>query len=439
MLSARDKKVLWHPYSRLEDPLPILPVASARDAVITLDDGSELIDAISSWWVTLHGHANTEIADAIAHQAHSLEQVLFAGFTHTPAVDLAEGLLKALGLGFERLFLSDNGSTAVEVALKMVVQYWQIHEEHQRLRFIAFEHSYHGDTFGSMSVSGRGLFTERFELLLFPVDRIPIPTTENLPYVLGELSKLSESSSCAAFIFEPLVLGAGGMQMYSPSALRAVLEVCKAKNILTIADEVMTGFGRTGELFAFQSSGISPDIVCLSKGITAGFLPLGATAVSKKIVDAFRPPNVEHIFFHGHSYTANPIACAAANASLALLLSEGSQTARRRIADRHREFTEKLRTRYPSIRPRQMGTIVALDFPSPEQTSYTHSLRNTLYQYFLGQGVLIRPLGNTLYLLPPYCISDQQLDRCYEAILGALRNYASPSASHPQTYSPENF
>jgi adenosylmethionine-8-amino-7-oxononanoate aminotransferase len=397
------------------------PVVITRgEGVYLFDDtGKKYIDAISSWWVNLHGHAHPYIAQKVSEQLRQLEHVIFAGFTHQPAIELAERLLSILPPNQSRIFYSDNGSTAVEVAIKMSVQYWHNKGVTKR-KVIAFEHSYHGDTFGAMSVSERGKFTHAFNDLLFEVIRIPFPANGCEQQTIDEMkSQINRNrASIAAFIYEPLVLGAGGMLMYDSVVLEQLMLCCADNNIISIADEVMTGFGRTGKYFATGYLKTQPDIVCLSKGITGGTMPMGVTSCTHDIYAGFLSDDRDKTFYHGHSYTANPVACAAAIASYDLLCKEECQQSIQRISAHHNMFIKNNLANKVLKNLRSTGTILAMDFQTSEPTSYFHSLRDQLYHFFLEKGIILRPLGNTIYVMPPYCISDDELQYIYEAIEG---------------------
>lgn len=421
-------EAIWYPFTQMAlAPAPI-HIDSAENCVLYAKDGSTYIDAISSWWVNLHGHSNPIIAQAIAEQAMKMEHVIFAGFTHTPAIELANQLIQVLPSPFAKIFYSDNGSTSVEVAIKMALQYWHNKGEKQKQKIIAFENAYHGDTFGAMSVGGKSAFNAAFENHLFKVEFLPVPNEQNRLEVNEQLRSLLSNNDVAAFIFEPLVQGASGMLMHKAEHLTELVKIAQTNNTLCIADEVMTGFGRTGKNFAIEYLEHTPDIICLSKGITGGFMPLGVTACSQKIYDAFYSEQYEKTFFHGHSYTANPLSCAAAIASLQILLSHECQSNIQNIVRKHAEFGRTLHT-HPFVRMvRQQGTILAIELNTIEHTSYFNSIRDQIYNYFLEQGVLLRPLGNIIYLMPPYTISDTQLDMVYTAIYSALEKF-NPTAS----------
>jgi adenosylmethionine-8-amino-7-oxononanoate aminotransferase len=377
--------------------------------------GNRYIDAISSWWVNLHGHSHPYIAQKVSAQLQSLEHCIFAGFTHAPAVELAERLLKIVPGKLSRVFYSDNGSTAVEVAIKMALQFWSNQNNHQRTRLIALGSAYHGDTFGAMSVSERSGFTKPFDSFLFDVDRIPFPTPSKKDESLFQLEELLRREDTAALIVEPLILGAAGMLMYSPRVLEAFFRLCKQYGTLIIADEVMTGFGRTGKLFACDYVQPDVDIVCLSKGLTGGTLPLGVTACSAAVYNAFYDNDRSKTLYHGHSYTANPLACAAGLASLDLLLTPDCDARRQAIAQQHAGFREKIKGHPQVADARFLGTILALELKA-DKTDYNHEKRDDIYRYFINHGILIRPLGNIIYILPPYCISKEQLQEVYDRV-----------------------
>ena len=413
---------LWPPFTQVSTTPPLERVLRGDGALLYRDEGPPLIDAISSWWVTLHGHAHPHIAQAIARQAETLEQVIFAEFTHPQAERLADRLAAKTGL--ERVFFSDNGSTAVEVALKIAIQWWHNKGE-PRQQIVAFDGAYHGDTFGAMAVGARSLFSEPFDPLLFPVARIPWPATwwdddqveQNEQTALNQLEKALKTPT-AAVILEPLVQGAGGMSMVRPTFLREVEKRVRNAGTLLIADEVLTGFGRCGDFLATQRAGVQPDLVALSKGLTAGFLPMGITMASSAVFDAFVGKDPSLTLWHGHSFTANPLGCAAANASLDLLEAEPDKYLG--FEARHRSRLEVL-ARHPGIRRvRLTGTIAAFDLVVTDQEGYLNPAGKVLRRLARERGVLVRPLGQVVYLLPPLCISDEQLDHCYAVLHEAL-------------------
>jgi adenosylmethionine-8-amino-7-oxononanoate aminotransferase len=439
-LSKRDKQSIWHPFTPLlggTDPLPLL---RAEGMYLYTEDGRQILDCIGSWWVNLHGHSHPHIAEAIYRQATQLEHVIFAGFTHEPAVQLAEKLLQILPANQSKVFYSDNGSTAVEVALKMAFQFWY-NQGIEKKKVVAIQGSYHGDTFGAMSVGDRSPFNAPFAPYLFEVEFIDFPSChcdacclgnavlkrgcadnarESMVEVIRQFQNLAESGQVAAFIFEPLVQGSSGMRMYSAHLLDELMRIAQAQGILCIADEVMTGFGRTGELFASDHLSLAPDIICLSKGLTGGTMAMGVTTCTEAVVSAFRSSDLMKTFFHGHSFTANPIACAAALASLELLLTEQCSYDIYRIGRKHQAFRDQMQD-HPGVKEiRCMGVILAVEINTLHETGYFNEARSSLYTYFLGQDLLIRPLGNVIYVLPPYIIQDEELDRIYDAITQLL-------------------
>lgn len=420
---------LWPPFTSITTTPPLEQVVRGEGALLHRAEGEPLIDGISSWWVTLHGHAHPVVAAAIAEQASTLEQVIFAEFTHPQAERLAQRLAQQTGL--DRVFFSDNGSTAVEVALKTAVQWWHNRGE-PRQQLIAFDGAYHGDTFGAMAVGARSLFSEPFDPLLFPVARVPWPHTHWHDDTVDRreqdaLTALEQAltTPTAAVILEPLVQGAGGMRMVRPGFLRAVEQRVRQAGSLLIADEVLAGFGRCGALLASQRAGIHPDLVALSKGLTAGFLPMGITMAKEAIFEEFLGSDPTRTLWHGHSFTANPLGCAAANASLDLLEAEPEKY--QHFEGRHQPRLERL-ARHPKVeRPRLCGTIAAFDLVTDSAQGYLNPAGKILRSLVRKHGVLIRPLGDVVYLLPPLCISDAQLDQCYDGIeigLDALRDQA---------------
>lgn len=414
-----DRNHIWHPFTSLQDPTERPLVTKAEGIYLYTDDGRKIIDAVSSWWVNIHGHSNKTIAKAIFEQACTLEHVIFAGFSHQPAIQLSQNLLSILPSNQKRVFFSDNGSTAVEVGVKMALQYW-FNRQIPKRKIIAFNGAYHGDTFGAMSVGERGTFTAPFADYLFDVTFIDVPTPENYLRVSGEFTSLVRGGDVAAFIYEPLVQGAGGMIMYEPGFLDNLVSIAHQSDVICIADEVFTGFGRTGKLFASEYLKALPDIMCISKGITGGTMPLGVTTCSEKIESAFNAIETSKTFFHGHSYTANPIACAAANASFGLLMAPECQDAIKRIERQHLKFANSVRDHRTVRDVRTRGTILAIEIHTGENTSYFNNLKTTISSFFLQRDILIRPLGNIFYVLPPYVISEDELNHIYEAIIDFL-------------------
>jgi adenosylmethionine-8-amino-7-oxononanoate aminotransferase len=396
----------------MPDPIPIVK----GDGVHLIDmNGKYYIDAISSWWVTLHGHAHPHIAERLYQQAKTLEQVIFAGFTHEPAVALAENLLRILPGAFARIFYSDDGSTSTEVAIKIALQYWWNKGEKQRNKVIALRNAYHGDTFGAMSVSDRSVFTQAFQEKLFEVIFIDAPDSASIDAALAGITH----QEVACFIYEPLVQGAGGMIMYDAAGLDKLLQALHRHNIICIADEVMTGFGRTGKLFASEYLTEKPDIICLSKGLTGGTLPLGVTACTDAIYQAFNAEDKLKTFFHGHSFTANPLACAAALASLELLEHPSCLEQIQTITKHNSQFVATLKTdtaiAHAIKNVRSLGTILAFEVVTGND-GYLNAISTDITKRALGKGVYLRPLGNTVYIMPPYCITVQQLQLLYEVI-----------------------
>jgi adenosylmethionine-8-amino-7-oxononanoate aminotransferase len=416
-LADRDLAVIWHPYTQMKTAARPIPIVRGEGACLYDEDGKKYIDAVSSWWVNIHGHANKYIAQKVAEQLLQLEHVIFAGFTHPTAVELAERLLAILPSNQKKAFYSDNGSTAIEVAIKMCLQYWN-NQGKPRTKMLAFKNAYHGDTFGAMAVSGRSAFTAAFDSLLFEVEFIDLPNAENIESLKSQISSLKSDLSC--FIFEPLIQGTAGMIMYEAEYLDELLKHCTTEGVLTIADEVFTGFGRTGKLFACDYLSQQPDIMCFSKGLTGGTMALGLTTCTQEIYDAFLSDDKLKTLFHGHSYTANPVACSAALASLDITLQDATMQNIRRIAAMHSNFADKIRNHAKVRTIRQIGTIVAMEWEIGDDTSYFSSLRDKLYQYFLAAGIILRPLGNILYILPPYCITDAELNYIYAKIEQAL-------------------
>lgn len=415
-IQEKDNAFVWHPFThQLEADVPI-QLVKGEGIYFTDDKGQTYMDAISSWWVNLHGHCHPYISEKVSHQLHQLEHSIFSDYTHQPAVDLAERLLKHLPTNQSKIFYSDNGSTAVEVALKMAIQYAS-NTGQERHTFIAFENAYHGDTFGGMSVGARNVFNQAFQHFLFDVCYLPLPTAENIEEVKTTLALYLKTKSVAGFIFEPLVQGAAGMLMYEAEHLEVLLKICKQHQIICIADEVMTGFGRTGQFFASNYLSETPDIICLSKGLTGGYMPLGVTACAAFIYEAYLSNDKTKTFFHGHSYTANPTACSAALASLDLMETELTWQHIKRIEAQHQQFVVELQTKTNYENGRSKGTILAMDIPSHEGRHYLNASGNKVAKWFQKQGILLRPLGNVIYVIPPYCITETELTTIYEHLL----------------------
>lgn len=416
-LVDRDYAVNWHPYTQMKTANNIIPIVRGQGSYIFDANGKRYIDAVSSWWVTLHGHAHPYIAKKLSEQVATLEQVIFAGFTHQPAIELSERLLALLPESQTKAFYTDNGSTAIEVALKMAIQA-DYNKGGNKRKVIAFKNGYHGDTFGAMSVSGRGIWTDPFGEMLFEVLFIDRPTEDNLAQTKEFIDMHASETIC--FIYEPLVQGAGGMLMHKAEHLSALMKHCKEREILLIQDEIFVGFGRTGKLFAVDHLTETPDVMCFSKGLTGGTLPLGMTTCTEEIYQAFYTEDKTKALFHGHSFTASPLACTAALASMDLLLEQSTQDSITRIASKHEAFINELKQHAKVLDARQCGTIFAMEWKTSEHTSYFSDMHDTLYPFFLERGVLMRPLGNIIYLVPPYCTSDEDLDYIYGCILEAL-------------------
>ncbi|MFH1004852.1 MAG: adenosylmethionine--8-amino-7-oxononanoate transaminase [Bacteroidota bacterium] len=416
-LSSRDKNIIWHPYTQHKLFSESIGIVKAKGSYVYDENGKKYIDALSSWWTTIHGHSHPYLAKKISTQLKKLEHVIFAGFTHQPAVELAERLLKKLPKNQKRIFFSDNGSTAVEVALKMAFQYWYNKNEPKK-KVIAFKNDYHGDTFGAMSVSERGGFTKPFHSLLFETIFIAPPLKgKEQESILQLISKIkSQKSNISAFIFEPLVQGVAGMVMHEPNAISEMIRICRENKIFTIADEVFTGFGRTGKFFATDYLSEKPDMFCLSKGLTGGTMALGVTSVTEEIFNAFLSEDRIKTFFHGHSFTANPVACSAALASLDLMEKKETWKNIKRIESKHKKFAKQICENDRIMEVRYKGTILAIELKSEKETSYFNPIRDRANNFFLDKGILLRPLGNVIYLVPPYCISDKDLNYVYNSI-----------------------
>ena len=412
-LSERDHQLIWHPFTQQQTAKPNIAITHGKGALLYDENGNDYIDAVSSWWTNLFGHANSQIAAAIKKQVDTLEHVIFAGFTHQPAIELSEKLIQLLPKNQSKVFFSDNGSTCVEVALKMAIQYWH-NQNIDKTTIIAFKNAYHGDTFGAMSVGARGVFNQPFESYMFDVTFLDLPTDDNFEQVLTDFQQIIQTQKAAAFIFEPLIQGSAGMLMYKAEYLDKLIETAQQNQVICIADEVMTGFGRTGKTFASDYLNHKPDIFCLSKGITGGFLPLGITTCTQKIYDAFLSEDKLKTFFHGHSYTGNPIVCSAANASLELLQTSEFQL--KNLVEWQTELSAYLKSNPKIENLRQTGTIVAFDLKTDANSNYFNNLRDVLYDNFIKRGILLRPLGNTVYILPPYVITNEQLKKVYEVI-----------------------
>ena len=439
-----DQSYLWHPYTQMKTaPLPV-PIARGQGVYLYTPDGQRILDGISSWWVNIHGHSHPYLNKALSDQATQLEQVMFAGFTHQPAAVLAERLIGVLPTGLRRIFYSDNGSTAVEVALKMALQFWRNQSKEQRRTFVVLDHAYHGDTVGAMSASADSVFTESFRSVLFPVARAHAPYCFRCPVGLepancriqclqsleGILS--ANPDTIAGVLIEPMLQGAGGMIMWPREFLQGVRTLCDRFGTLMIADEVLTGFGRTGRMFACEHAGISPDLICLSKALTGGYMPMGVTAATETIYEAFLSDDRRKTFFHGHSFTANPLACAVAIASLDLFDQEES-------LDRVRTLESMFQSRKTSLElhphvgdVRAIGGVLALELVRDKRTreagGYLDRVGPQLTRLFLDRNLLLRPLGNVLYFMPPYVIRDDEAHWVLDQIEEVLRQWKWPES-----------
>jgi adenosylmethionine-8-amino-7-oxononanoate aminotransferase len=413
---------VWHPFTQhgLGEPIPT--VARAEGAALYTTDGRRVVDAISSWWVTTHGHSHPRIAAAIAEQAGRLDQLIFAGWTHQPAEQLARDLVTMMPAPLAHVFFSDSGSTSVEVALKMALGYWANRGE-PRHRILVMEHSYHGDTIGAMSVGARGVFNRTYAPLLFDVGTVPFPAAGREQESLDALEAFCRAEAVAAFIVEPLILGAGGMLVYPPVVLAGMRAICEHHGVLFIADEVMTGWGRTGTLLACEQAEVVPDLLCLAKGLTGGSMPLAVTLATSAIFAAHCSTDPAKQFFHSSSYTANPIACAAANANLAIWREEPVLERIAALTARQTAVLSQLGQLPGVVAPRQAGTIIAVDIED-RHGGYLSAIGPRLKARFHEQSVLLRPLGNTIYVMPPYCIDDADLSLTATAIAEAVGELA---------------
>lgn len=405
---------VWHPFTQHAVQGEMPTVVKNEGAWLTTADGRRIFDAISSWWVVTHGHRHPQIMQAIKAQADLLDQIIFAGFTHPPAEELARQLVAITPPELRHVFFSDSGSTSVEVALKMALGFW-LHSGEDRRRILALEGAYHGDTIGGMSVGERGVFNAPYEPLLFDVSRLPFPYPGREQETLQALERACRDEAVAALIVEPLILGAGGMLIYEPHVLAEMARICKAHGVLFIADEVMTGWGRTGTLFACEQADVMPDIACYSKGLTGGSVPLAVTLCRREIFDAHYSQDRRKTFFHSSSYTANPIACAAAVANLKIWQTEPVMERIKGIAAVHTKALDRFRDDRRFANVRQIGTIAALDLVVTD-AGYLADIGPRLYRHFITHGFLVRPLGNTIYLMPPYCSTTDELNAVYRAI-----------------------
>ena len=413
-LLERDKKVIWHPFSPLKGGFPTLPVKKAKGVYLELEDGTQILDAISSWWVNMYGHGEQELADAFQEQFSKIDHIIFSGFTHEPAIQLAENLIANIKGDFDKAFFSDDGSTSVEVALKIAIQYHHNLGKPKK-KVISLDGAYHGDTFGAMSLAGKSDFFSAFNSFFFEVEQIPLPTKQNEREVVLQFETLCKAGEIAVFIFEPLLQGSAGMRAYSAKTLDQLIGIAKANGVLTIADEVMTGFGRTGKLVAMEYCENTVDLMCLSKGITGGILPLGLTLINEKVVSAFDSEDIKKTFYHGHSYTANPLTCAIAVKSLEIFLRDKTQNQIQLINRCHLDFQKEIIGHKKLERVDVLGTVIAIEIKQ-QNTSYFNDLKFKIYNYFLERNILLRPLGNVIYIFPPYVITKEELTSIYTSI-----------------------
>lgn len=416
-LAERDNKHIWHPLTQHKLHPNHTPIVKAKGALLFDENQKSYIDGIASWYTCMYGHCNEEITGKIKRQLDELDQVVFSGFTHPPAIELSEKLIEILPGNMDKIFFSDNGSTSVDVAIKMSLQYF-FNKDEKRNKIIAFHNAFHGDTFGAMSVSGLSVYNGPFEDFLLSVERIEVPSISNIDAVKKNFQDLLESGTVAAFIYEPLVQGAAAMKMYDPSLLDELISMAKNHGTLTIADEVMTGFGKTGKFFASEYMRAKPDIICLSKSLTAGIAPMALTCCTKEVYDAFYDDEISKGFFHGHTYSANPLSCRAAIAGIDLLKSPAIKADMIRINKRHLTFEKYIKGHNKVNSTRVLGVIFALDL-EVKMDRYG-KLRDELYRFFMDNGVFLRPLGNTIYILPPFIISDLELDTIYNVIEKSL-------------------
>ena len=416
-LSERDRTVIWHPLTQHKKQRDMLLIVKAKGCWLYDENGRSYIDAISSWYTAVYGHCNDNLVKAIRNQAQQLDQIIFSGFTHQPAVELAEKLLSILPDKMGKVFYNDNGSTATEIGIKMALQFHH-NQGHDRDTLIAFEEGFHGDTFGAMSVSGLSVYNGAFEKHFIKVLRLPKPNGKNNAQVLNILEKFIQNHSIAGFIYEPLIQGAAGMKTYDKGGLEDIIKRCKAENIICIADEVMTGFGKTGTCFASEQINTQPDVICLSKALTAGMMPMGVTACQDYIYEAFYDDDIAKGLFHAHTYSGNALACAVALEAIRLYESAFIQQQLRHIAEAHAHFKVKFDDHSKIKSIRHIGVILALDLDLDIDT-YS-DMRDKLYQFFMDRGIYLRPLGNTVYIVPPYIIKREELSQIYNGLEAVL-------------------
>ncbi len=425
-LQQKDEKYIWHPYTHQKSMVPAVPIVKGAKSLLIDEKGNKYIDGISSWWVNIHGHGNKFIARKLYEQAVKLEQVIFTAFTHEPAIKLAENLLSVLPGNFSKIFYTDDGSTATEVAIKLSLQYWKNVGNNKRNKILAFHNSYHGDTFGAMSVSERGIYTAAFQDKLFDVVFIDTPDGNNLNKLKNEIKKYKDEFVC--FIYEPLLQGAEGMKMHNPKDLNELLVYLKKEKIICIADEVLTGFYRTGKFFAGDYMEEKADIICLSKALTGGTMALGVTACTQEIYDEFVSDDKTKTLFHGHSFTANPLACTAAVASFELLQKKECLKGIENIISHHQKFAKKLDVLQKKgfiKNVRQTGTIIAFEICTDDKDDYLNNVSQTFTPFCMKRGVYLRSMGNTIYILPPYCITSKELKKIYSVVFDFIKKHAN--------------
>lgn len=416
-LNQRDKSHIWHPLTQHKLHPETIAITKAKGCILTDEDGNEYIDAIASWYTSMYGHCNNYITNRVATQMQQLDQIVFSGFTHEPAIKLSEELIKILPENQNKIFFSDNGSTAVEIGIKMALQY-HFNQGEKRNTLIAFEDGFHGDTFGAMSVSSLSVYNGPFEDFFIDVKRIPVPNGKNHLDIINRLETIISKNKIAGFVYEPLVQGAAAMKMHNAQGLNQILQFCKTHHIITIADEVMTGFGKTGKHFASLHLDTKPDVMCLSKALTGGLMPMAITTCTQNIYNAFYSDNMGKGLFHAHTYSANPLACTAALASLELLQSTEIQNNIKRVIASHQKFGNHIK-QHPKVKSiRQTGVIFALDL-NIEMERYGN-LRDKLLNFFMTSGIFLRPLGSTIYIQSAYVITDKQLEKIYKVIENVL-------------------
>ncbi len=410
-IKKKDKNYIWHPFTQMKNSPPPTFIKTGKGTLLFDENKKSYIDAISSWWVNIHGHTNPYISSKIIEQSKKLDQIIFANFTHEPAVLLCEKLTKILPENQKKFFFSGDGSSAIEIALKMCIQFW-INKGEKKTKFIAIEGGYHGETFGAMSTGGRSIFNQPYSDFLFETEYIPLPKNENK--TIDRLKKIILKNKIAGFIFEPLIQGASGMRCYSKSILDKIIEICKNNDIICVADEVMTGFGRTGSNFAVDQINNTPDIICLSKSLSGGTIPISLTTCTQKIYNTFLDDKIEKAFLHGHSYTANPLGCAASIASIELLLSKKCKTNIKKINNCHIDFINSINNSKKIKNIKSVGTILRFQIDNISK-NYSSKKNIEIQKFFLDKGILLRPIRDVMYLMPPYCITKKELYQVYKA------------------------